>query len=280
MHRTLLTLALCAITTSAAVAAGPAGHWQGAIELPQGELVIIVALDGDEGDSGWAGTIDIPVQGLHGFELSGVAVEGRRVRFEMSGIPGQPTFAGEISESGDAITGTFTQGPQSLPFALERAGEDEAVGAAPDAPDLPAEPVPGEGLAGEWLGRLEPGPMILRLALHVEATAAGGLEGSLDSIDQGAEIPIDVVEIDDQGRVRLILDGIAASFEGAMSDDGSAIVGTWLQGGRELPLTFHRLAQRFTLRRPQHPEGPFPEHPRRNENLVRNPPWAGTRTVR
>lgn len=261
MHRTLTTLALCAIATSTALAAGPASRWQGAVELPQGELAITLALA--EGDSGWAGTIDIPIQSLHGFELSGVAVEGRQVRFEMSGIPGHPTFAGELSESGDAITGTFTQGPQSLPFALDRAGEVEADGrepggATPDAPELPAEPVPGEGLAGEWLGRLEPGPTTLRLALHLEATAAGGLEGSLDSIDQGAEIPIDAVEIDDQGRVKLTLGRIGASFEGVMSDDGSTIAGTWLQGGRELPLTFHRLAQRFTLRRPQHPEGPFP----------------------
>jgi hypothetical protein len=202
--------------------------------------------------------IDIPLQNIRGFALSAIAVDGPRVHFEMAGVPGQPTFEGELSEVGDALAGTFRQGPQELPFALARAGEGigEAEAEAPSG--LPEEPVPGEGMIGDWLGALQVGPVTLRLALHVEEAANGALNAVVNSVDQGVVIPADAIALDDERRVRLVLDRVAASFTGRMHDDGSAIAGTWVQGGQELPLTLHRLAAPFALKRPQEPEPPFP----------------------
>jgi hypothetical protein len=256
MYRYLSTFALCAITAFAAHAADPAGRWQGAIELPNGELGITVVLSAEE--AGWTGTIDIPLQNVRGFALSGIVVEGPRVHFEMAGIPGQPTFEGELSEGGDALAGTFRQGSQELPFGLARAAEGTGEAEDETPSGLPEEPVPGEGLTGDWLGVLQVGPVTLRLALHVEEAANGALNAVVDSVDQGAVIPVDAITLDDEGRVRLVLDRIAASFAGRMHDDGSAIPGTWAQGGQELPLTLHRLAAPFALKRPQEPEAPFP----------------------
>lgn len=59
-----------------------------------------------------------------------------------------------------------------------------------------------------------------------------------------------------------------------MNEDGSAIEGTWSQGGRELPLTLYRLAEPFALNRPQNPKPPFPYESR--EVTFRNEP-AGIR---
>jgi uncharacterized protein len=253
----LSTFLMLATTALAAPAAEPAGRWKGAIELPGGgQLEIIVALTRG-GDQAWTGTIDIPAQNLRGFALSAVAVEGARVHFEMSGVPGQPTFEGALADSGDAIAGTFQQGPQTLRFSLERTTAE----AAPDSPPAPtpaAKPVPGEGAAGEWLGTIDAGPVKLRLALHVEKKSDGSLGALLDSVDQGAKIAVDAV-IFEGGKLRLDLKAIGASYEGTLNGDGSALEGVWSQGGQQRPLTFHRLEKAFAgVNRPQMPKGPFP----------------------
>ena len=245
-----LAFVLLATLAGAAQAAEPAGRWEGAIRLPGGKLDIVVTID-PKSDDGWKGTIDIPAQGLRGFELSGIAVDGVQVRFEMAGIPGEPRFDGKLSESGDSIAGTFHQGPQTLPFSLKRSG------AAPAAPSAPVdEPVPGDGAAGEWLGTIDAGAVKLRLALEVKETG-DGLALILDSVDQGSKVPADEVVFEER-TLRFAIKAAGATYEGTLNGDGSALEGTWRQGGREIPLTFRRLKQSFALNRPQLPKGPFP----------------------
>jgi len=115
-----------------------------------------------------------------------------------------------------------------------------AQGSSAEAPSLPAKPVPGEGAAGEWLGALEVGSTKLRLSLHVEKKDDGGLGAMVDSIDQGAKIPV-AGAVFEGGTLRLDIKAVAASYEGTLNADGSALQGMWFQGGRKLPLTFHRL---------------------------------------
>ncbi|HEX7707417.1 MAG TPA: alpha/beta hydrolase [Thermoanaerobaculia bacterium] len=249
----LIVMLLLAYGTAAADV-NPAGNWKGAIELPGTNLDIIVSLTLST-DNVWTGTIDIPAQGLKGFALSGVAVDGARLKFEMGGIPGQPAFDGELAASGESIAGTFRQGGQTFPFSLQRRAAAEA--AAKSVPEAPAEtPVPGEGVVGNWLGTLDVGPMKLRLALHIEETT-GGLTAELESIDQNSKIPINTVVLK-ESQLRLTLTVIAASYEGTLNADGSALEGVWTQGGQSLPLTFHRREKPFALNRPQLPKGPFP----------------------
>ncbi len=224
------------------------GFWDGAIAAPGSELQIQIHLIGS-GES-WTGTINIPAQGLNNFELSNIGVDGDDVHFEMSGVPGEPTFDGKVS--GDTLAGDFTQGPHAMKFSLERFEEP-----APEPPAAALEAVPGTGLNGEWGGSLDVGPMDLRLALHVEDDGAGKLEAVLDSLDQNAKIAVDTVSLSD-GHVTLVLKSIGASFEGVMNSDGSAIDGSWSQGGRNMELTFNRLAERMVLDRPQTPKEPFP----------------------
>jgi uncharacterized protein len=128
---------------------------------------------------------------------------------------------------------------------------------AAQAPIPPSKPVPGEGAAGEWFGALEVGSVKLRLALHVETKGDGGLGAVLDSIDQKAKIPVDTAVF--EGRtLRLAFKAMGASYEGTLNADGSALQGTWSQGGQTLPLTFHRQEKAFVANRPQEPKGPFP----------------------
>lgn len=96
----------------------PAGHWEGAIVVPGGELGIDVDLMEEEG--AWRGDISIPVQQTQDFVLSDVLVDGFEVSFLMAGVPGDPTFSGTMSEDGATISGTFSQGGQVLQFQLAR----------------------------------------------------------------------------------------------------------------------------------------------------------------
>lgn len=101
-----------------------AGHWKGSIQLPTQQLGFDVDLRRD--DEAWSGDITIPAQGARDLPLQGVAVEGRAVAFSIAGIPGDPTFRGEMAEDGATIAGTFSQGGGETTFSLSRAASDAA----------------------------------------------------------------------------------------------------------------------------------------------------------
>jgi len=119
----LLAAALPAAARPASPAEAPAlaGHWRGAIEIPGAALEIDVDL-AEGPDGALSGDISIPAQGAKDLPLADLAAEGAQISFRLPGVPGEPRFAGEVAEGGDAISGTFTQGPASFPFALARAG--------------------------------------------------------------------------------------------------------------------------------------------------------------
>ena len=130
----LVTLA--AIATAQTTPAGdPAGHWEGAIEMPGGNTlgVIIELTPGDA----WTGKIDIPMQGANGLPLDKIAVDGAKVSFAIKGVPGAPTFDGTVE--GGRIEGTFTQGNFKLPFSLSR---EKSVSGSLVRPQEPKPPFP------------------------------------------------------------------------------------------------------------------------------------------
>jgi hypothetical protein len=92
--------------------------------------------------------------------------------------------------------------------------------------------------AGDWHGTLKTGGPELRLVLHVQQTGEGAFQATLDSIDQGANgIPVSGVKL--QGNhLTLDVQAVKGGYEGAVSEDGKTITGTWSQGGRDMPLTF------------------------------------------
>jgi pimeloyl-ACP methyl ester carboxylesterase len=108
-----------------------AGHWEGSIALPGQELGIVVDLS--QADGQWSGTIDIPMQGAKGLALEGIAVTGEALEFAIAGVPGTPTFKGNLEAA--EIKGTFTQGTYSFPFRLGR--EQIPVPARPQEPKPP-----------------------------------------------------------------------------------------------------------------------------------------------
>jgi len=140
VSRCLLLLAPLAVAAQAP-APSASGLWEGAINLPSGVLEVAVRLDRPASGS-WAGTIDIPAQGAMARPLANITVDGSEVRFSIAGVPGDPTFAGTLSEDGATIQGGFTQGPGKLTFSLKRntTGKPAIVAAA--RPQEPKPPYP------------------------------------------------------------------------------------------------------------------------------------------
>ncbi len=252
--RTTWIAGLC-LGLALAQAPGPPdaeGHWEGAILIPSQQLQVAVDLHRGPDDS-WTGAIDIPAQGIEHFPLSDVTVDGPIVSFAMQGIPGDPTFKGKLSDDGLALSGGFQQSGASLPFHLTRGPGEE-----PEEPTEQIEGIPGEGLAGIWYGVLDAGPIQLRLVAKISETAGGDFTGTLDSIDQGAsDLKITRIALEEES-VRLELSDFEAVFEGDMNEDGSAIEGEWQQGGRTLPLDFHRQEKAPQTARSQDPAPPYP----------------------
>lgn len=115
-------LATGPVPAAVAPAQDLAGHWEGAIELPGTKLAVDLDF-AKEADGTWKGDISIPAQGAKDLPLAGVKAEGANVTFAIAGVPGDPTFKGEIGADGAKITGQFTQGGATFAFELAR-GED------------------------------------------------------------------------------------------------------------------------------------------------------------
>ena len=132
--RAVALVALCAalVTISGhalaqAPAASAAGRWEGAINGTVTELAITVTLTAGPK---WSGTIDIPAQGASAMPLGNVIVQGSAISFTLPGAPGDPRFKGTLSPDGTAISGTFTQAGQGIPFKLQRKADPSAAAAS------------------------------------------------------------------------------------------------------------------------------------------------------
>jgi len=122
----LISMAFFALgQVSAAASQDLAGHWAGAIAVPGTKLEVNLDFV-KSSDGGWKGDISIPAQGAKDLPLIGIKVEGANVAFAISGIPGDPTFKGQMSADGTKITGNFTQGGGTFPFELARAADPAA----------------------------------------------------------------------------------------------------------------------------------------------------------
>ena len=103
--------------TDAEPGADITGHWEGIINVPGTGLQILLDF-GRNADGDLVGTMDSPMQGAKGLPLSEIVVNGDRVDFAISGVPGNPFFKGRVT--GERIKGDFRQSGQTVPFAVSR----------------------------------------------------------------------------------------------------------------------------------------------------------------
>src|SRR5262245_49446309 len=73
-------------------------------------------------------------------------------------------------------------------------------------------------ITGSWNGTLEAGAQTLRLVVTVTKSEAGVYAGRLESVDQGATIPIDTITVKDDS-VRWEIKSPAIVFEGVLNKE-------------------------------------------------------------
>jgi hypothetical protein len=95
------------------------GTWNGSLSAAGQEFEIVVEFSLDEKET-LQGNIDIPVQGIEDLNLIDILIEGKRISFKIEGVPGDPTFDGELDEAGTIIEGTFSQSGYEGSFTLEK----------------------------------------------------------------------------------------------------------------------------------------------------------------
>lgn len=102
---------------------------------------------------------------------------------------------------------------------------------------------------GAWSGELDIQGTKLPLVFHFDADGC-----TMDSPSQGAKGIKAEKSYTPEGKLKVVVPSIGASFEGFMVM--KVITGTFYQGGASLPLTLKAGAPK--IQRPQTPKGPFP----------------------
>lgn len=97
------------------------GTWNGALSVVGQELEITIELSLDEGKN-IQGNIDVPAQGAMDVPLGEFNIEGKKISFKIvhPQVQGDPTFSGELDETGKKISGEFSQGGAVGTFSVEK----------------------------------------------------------------------------------------------------------------------------------------------------------------
>jgi len=231
----LACLTLLAVMICLAQAPTAAGHWEGNVQSPDGEVAVVVDLDkNDQGE--WVGDFDAPSRNLNNMPLANIVVKGSALSFELSGFPAK--FEGKLSEDGQTFSGTllFRQ-EMSMPFSLKKTGPAKVT--------LPPKSTPlTKEFEGRWEGTLEAGGQSLRLVLRLDKAADGTATGAIDSVDQGAnDLRLAGIVIDGPS-LRFSLPMVGGAYEGKLNKETGELAGQWSQGGNTLPLAFKRAVEK------------------------------------
>jgi len=117
----LLSLILVPTSLIAQDAAPFIGTWNGALSVAGQDLEIIIEISLDEANS-IQGNIDVPAQGATDIPLGEFDLEGKKISFKIvhPDVQGDPTFNGELDETGKKIAGEFSQGGAVGTFSVEK----------------------------------------------------------------------------------------------------------------------------------------------------------------
>lgn len=103
-----------------------------------------------------------------------------------------------------------------------------AMTAALFPPSAPAQSNPD--LAGTWKGELGGEGAQLHIVLTITRNTGGEFSGQLNSIDQGATIPMSAITLKGNA-VRFEVTAVGGVYEGQLNPAGNEINGTWTQSG-------------------------------------------------
>lgn len=131
---------LGSILSISAALAQPAsfdGHWMGTLDAGAVQLRIALHIEKDASGA-LTGKMDSIDQGANGIPLTAVTLNDKAVSFDVPAVRGN--YKGNMNEAGTEITGTWSQGPASLPLTFKRS----AAAVDTSKPQDPKKPYPYE----------------------------------------------------------------------------------------------------------------------------------------
>jgi hypothetical protein len=213
-----------------------AGRWEGTVQIPSRELVLIVDLAAGGGDGGnWQGSITIPGLAIKGAPLTDIAVKSDGVIFSIKSAladqrAGPAKFNARFLGNGK-LAGNFEQAGNSASFALEKTGPAQ-VEAPPHSTAIAKE------IEGEWKGGYELFGYPRKVTIKMQNRGAEGATAEFVIVGRKEnKLPVDRVA---QEGEFLTIDSheTGLSFEGRTRN--GEIQGTILQGPLEIPVTLRR----------------------------------------
>jgi uncharacterized protein (TIGR03435 family) len=134
MKKLMLSLVACvAMMGSALSAQNIVANWQGTLKAQKDLRIVLVVKKDDVKLSATMYSID---QGATPIKVSSISLDGSTFKVGVDLIGG--SYEGKLSEDGNTITGTWTQGSTPLPLVLVRATKETAweIPAPPPPPKL------------------------------------------------------------------------------------------------------------------------------------------------
>jgi uncharacterized protein len=98
---------------------------------------------------------------------------------------------------------------------------------------------PAKDFDGSWHGTLDAGGTKLRLVVTVTKSDANAYSGKLESLDQGATIPIDTITVNGD-VVRLEIKSPGIVVEGTLNKEHTELTATLTQSDQQYPIIFKR----------------------------------------
>ena len=243
--KNILSILTALFLFSSAVASGAAsskemtGSWQGTLTAGQTKLRVVFNIN-QSANGGLTATMDSLDQNARGIPVDSVTLTGTSLSISVKAVQG--LYQGTMDAAGKAITGQWSQGPNTLPLNLvkgtgtEAASPTEALSPA----DLEASKEVVQKMAGTWNGALATGGPVLHLRINLTKTANGTATGTMDSLDQGANgLPLSAIALK-TGKVRFEVPGVGGVYEATLAADGATLTGHWQQNGQTLPLDFQK----------------------------------------
>lgn len=214
------------------------GRWEGAAQIPGGEIKLVVDL-AEESGKGWSGSVIIPGFGVKGAPLVDLHAKSPDLAFTIKGAlgnerVGQAEIRAHLTADGH-LAGDFHQGGNSAPFVLEKTG--------PPQVELPPQSTPVQKeLSGEWKGEYAMSGYARQVTMKFadRGPDAPGLEFVIVG-KKVNDVPVSLLT--QEGNLLTIRsDEFGITYEGFFRKEAGEIKGTISQGPFEEPLIMRRAA--------------------------------------
>ena len=204
------------------------GHWEGAVEVPNGPTRL--ALDLAKNAKGvWVASLGVPEQKITGLRATDVSVVGSEVRFAAPDLPGSPTF--ELTLVDGKLRGALLVPALSLALEMQRTGDAKVEIAQPS-------PAVSKELEGDWEGAISlPNGQSRPVIIHFKNQPEKTVEATIESPTQGVQ-GFPLKEVVQKGVVvEFAVQAVGGSYRGTLNKEGTEIAGEWTQRSGAAPLT-------------------------------------------